>query len=162
MISPELLFNQIQTCNFTHVIWIPDSETGRMQPLFDSNDSPKLIRACREGEAFGIAAGLKIGGANPLIIIQCTGMFEAGDALRNIIFDLDMPLFMIVGYRSYEAWQKDPETRDTARRFAEPILNAWGLKYTLVEADEQATEIGEAYKRYTESGQTEVILLGEA
>ncbi|MDP7130840.1 MAG: hypothetical protein QF437_10135 [Planctomycetota bacterium] len=162
MISPELLFNRIQECNFTHVIWIPDSETGRMQPMFDSNDSPKLIRACREGETFGIAAGLKIGGANPLIIIQCTGMFEAGDALRNIIFDLDMSLFLMVGYRSYEAWQKNPQTRDTARRFAEPILNAWGLDYTLVEGDEQAVEISEAYTRYIESNQSEVILLGEA
>jgi len=162
MISPELLFNQIQSCNITHVIWIPDSETGKMQRLFDSNSSPRLIRVCREGEAFGIAAGLKIGGANPLIIIQCTGLFEAGDALRNILYDLGMPLFIFIGYRSYEAWQKNPETRDTARRFAEPILNAWGLKYTLVESDQQANEIGQAYLRYTQSEQSEIILLGEA
>ncbi|MDA0837422.1 MAG: hypothetical protein O2857_06540 [Planctomycetota bacterium] len=162
MISPQLLFNQIQSCNITDVIWIPDSEIGKMQPLFDSHNSPRLIRVCREGEAFGIAAGLKIGGANPLIIIQCTGMFEAGDALRNIIFDLGMALFIMIGYRSYEAWRKNPETRDTARRFTEPILNAWGLRYTLVESDDQAKEIEKAYKRYTESDQSEIILLGEA
>ena len=133
-----------------------------MQPLFEQTETPELIRVCREGEAFGMAAGLKIGGANPLIIIQCTGLFEAGDALRNIIFDLEMPLFFIVGYRSFEAWKKNPATRDTARRFAEPILNGWGLNYTLVEGDHQANEIERAYQRYTESDHSEVILLGEA
>ena len=143
MISPDTLYEQIRNCGFTHVIWIPDSATGLLQPFFDKSDSPQLIRVCREGEAFAIAAGLIIGGARPLIIVQCTGFFEAGDAFRNAVFDLDMPIAVMIGYRSYEAWKADPQKRDSARRFAEPILQAWGLRYVLVESDDDAPLISE-------------------
>jgi len=143
MISPDTLFDQIQSCGFTHVIWIPDSATGLLQPLFEASDTPQLIRVCREGEAFAMAAGLIIGGSRPLIIVQCTGFFEAGDAFRNTVFDLRMPIAVMIGYRAYEGWKADPQKPDTARRFAEPILQAWGLPYVLVESDDDAPLIGE-------------------
>ena len=44
--------------------------------------------------------GLHLGGRQPLIVLQCTGLFEAGDALRNLIHDLKLPLFFVVGVRS--------------------------------------------------------------
>ena len=54
----------------------------------------------REGEAWAIAAGLQLGGKRPLVMIQNTGLFESGDALRNVLFDLRLPLVAVIGYRS--------------------------------------------------------------
>jgi hypothetical protein len=73
----------------------------------------RLIRVCREGEAIALAAGLLLGGKRPVVLIQCTGLFEAGDALRNVIHDLKVPLFFIVGVRSYYAHRR--ATTDTCR-----------------------------------------------
>ena len=39
-----------------------------------------------------LAAGLMIGGAKPLVVVQCTGFFEAGDAVRNVVHDLELKL----------------------------------------------------------------------
>ena len=44
-----------------------------------------------------MAAGLILGGKKPVVVIQCTGLFEAGDALRNAVHDMKLPLFLIVG-----------------------------------------------------------------
>src|SRR5436305_9479275 len=87
----------------THIVWIPDSTIGTWEPAILSQPGLTLIRACREGEAIAIAAGLWLGGAKPVVIIQCTGLFEAGDALRNVVHDLGIPLFVIIGVRSYLA-----------------------------------------------------------
>ena len=70
-----------------------------------------LVRVCREGEAWTIAAGLYLGGQRPLVVIQNTGLFESGDALRNVLFDLGLPLFALIGYRNYLV----PDSPDTAR-----------------------------------------------
>ena len=48
-----------------------------------------------------MAAGLSLGGARPVVVCQCTGLFEAGDALRNVVHDLKLPLKLVVGVRSY-------------------------------------------------------------
>ena len=44
------------------------------------------------------------------------------------VFDLELPIVAIVGYRSYLV----PHSSDTAKRFTEPILDAWGIDYRLV------------------------------
>ena len=112
----------------THVVWLPDSAIGPWEQALATSDWLTLVRVCREGEAWAIAAGLHMAGKRPLVVIQNTGLFESGDALRNVLFDLKLPLLAVVGYRSYLV---DGST-DSARRFTEPIIQAWRLSYVLV------------------------------
>ena len=37
-----------------------------------------IIPVCREGEAMAVAAGLWVGGAKPVILIQNTGLLNLG------------------------------------------------------------------------------------
>src|ERR1700722_13800926 len=119
-------------CGITHVVWVPDSELGMWDAALSGEPALTLIRVCREGEAFAMAAGLHIGGKKPIGLLQCTGMFEAGDALRNVLFDLKLPFFFVVGVRSYYAHQQG-KTADTCPVYTEPILKAWGLPYTVLQ-----------------------------
>jgi len=125
----------------THVAWVPDSELGLWEPALLAEPRLQLIRVCREGEAFGVAAGLHLGGKRPLIVLQCTGLFEAGDALRNVIHDLQLPLFSIVGVRSYYAHQQGT-TKDTCPVFTEPILQAWRIPYEILDHRHNAGDLG--------------------
>src|ERR1700722_12702968 len=105
----------------SHVVALPDSTLGTWEDAIRASESSKLVRVCREGEAWAIAAGLYLGGRQPLVMIQTTGLFESGDALRNVLFDLHLPLYALIGYRSYLI----PNSPDSARKFAEPILKTW-------------------------------------
>ncbi|MBI2193725.1 MAG: hypothetical protein HYU36_17250 [Planctomycetes bacterium] len=161
MISPEKLFEQIALCGFTHVVWVPDSATGLLERYLESAPQCHLVRVCREGECFPIAAGLTIGGRKPLVIIQCTGLFECGDALRNVLHDLRLPVFFIVGCRSYEAWKANPNHADTARLYTEPILKAWDIPYVIVENDADAGKIVQAHGEMLATNKTRAVLLAE-
>src|SRR6516225_1712933 len=119
-------------CGITHVVWIPDSELGTWEPALLAEPDLRLIRVCREGEALAVAAGLHLGSGRPIVLIQCTGFFEAGDAFRNIIHDLKLPLFFVIGVRSYFAHQKGASA-DTCPVFIEPIVRAWQLPCTLLD-----------------------------
>src|SRR6185369_5796181 len=85
----------------THVVSVPDSTIGPWHPAIAAQPGLHLISVCREGEAWAVAAGLHFGGARPVVLIQCTGLFESGDSLRNIVHDWKLPIFSIIGYRSY-------------------------------------------------------------
>ncbi len=89
----------LTTLGVTHVVWLPDSALGPWESALEQASSLRLIRVAREGEAWAIAAGLHLGGQRPLVMIQNTGLFESGDALRNVLFDLGLPLWAVVGYR---------------------------------------------------------------
>jgi sulfopyruvate decarboxylase subunit alpha len=126
---PFDIVETLQRLQITHVAWLPDSALGGWEAAFDRSPEPRLLRVCREGEAWALAAGLYLGGCRPLVVIQNTGFFESGDAMRNVLFDLGLPLYAIVGYRGYLI----EGSTDTARRFTEPVLKAWGIDYVLIE-----------------------------
>jgi len=144
----------------THVIWIPDSELGTWEPALNSDSQLRLVRVCREGEAIAIAAGLLLGGQRPVVAIQCTGLFEAGDTLRNVVHDMKLPLFMIVGLRGYYAHQQK-KTNDTCPIFAEPILKAWQIPYTIFDRRHTASDLRQAYRQAQAENRPGIICLAE-
>ena len=143
----------------THVVWLPDSELGTWHAALAASNKLKLIRVCREGEAFGVAAGLQIGGARPIVVIQCTGFYEAGDALRNVLHDLGLPIFTIVGYRGYYGGVAG--RKDTAAMFLEPIVAAWQLPFKLLTKESTIDELAAFYRETQGQGRAAAALIAE-
>lgn len=129
---------------FTHVVTVPDSTIGQWDEALSRAPSLKLVRVCREGEAWGVAGGLYFGGATPLVLIQCTGLFESGDALRNVVHDWKLPIFSMIGYRSYLNQSTLPG--DTSLVFTEPVLDAWKISYKLITDPSQIGVIRDHYR----------------
>jgi sulfopyruvate decarboxylase TPP-binding subunit len=154
----QAIAEQLLRCGITHVVWVPDSELGGLEPLFDP--SIHLIPACREGEAMAIAAGLMIGGEKPVVICQCTGFFEAGDAFRNVARELKLPLFVLIGHRNRTAFVEG-RSKDTAARYLEPILEAWELPHYLLNIGGDPTVIEEAYRRVCETNAAAAVIIAE-
>ena len=141
----------------THVIWLPDSGIGPWEAALESSTTFRLVRVAREAEAWAIAAGLHIGGARPLVVMQTTGLFDSGDSLRNVLFDLGLPLFAIVGNRSYLI----ENSTDTAKQFAEPILTAWGIDYVLLSGADELPRLREHFLACQSSGKPGMALVAE-
>jgi sulfopyruvate decarboxylase subunit alpha len=140
----------------THVIWIPDSVMGRWERELERAPRP-LIRVCREGEAWPLAAGLHAGGAQPLIMMQSTGLFESGDALRNVIHDLHVPLYAWIGIRN---WLNRSST-DSARRFAIPIIEAWAVDHVWMESAEDVPKMVAHFQQCRRESKAGMALLAE-
>jgi sulfopyruvate decarboxylase TPP-binding subunit len=141
----------------THVVWLPDSALGPWEASLEVPGKLELVRVCREGEAWAIATGLHLGGKRPLVMIQNTGLFESGDALRNVLFDLGLPIPAVVGYRSALI----PNSMDTARLLTEPVLKAWGLDYIVVEKPADLPRLGEHLEACRRAGKPGVVLIAE-
>jgi sulfopyruvate decarboxylase TPP-binding subunit len=149
-----------KACGITHVVWIPDSELGSWEPALLAEPSLQLVRVCREGEAIAVAAGLYLGGKRPIIAMQCTGFFEAGDSFRNAVHDLKLPLFFVVGVRSYYAHQQGASA-DTCPVYTEPILRAWNVHYVVLDKRHTAADLGNAYRQAFADRRAGVALLAE-
>lgn len=140
----------------THVVWLPDSALGPWETWLEQ-PGLRLVRVCREGEAWAIAAGLLLGGARPLVMIQNTGLFESGDAMRNVLFDLRLAVPAVIGYRGYLV----PNSTDTARRFTEPVLKGWGLEYVVVDGPDGLPKLATVVQDCFSKGKPGIVLVAE-
>lgn len=160
MLDGPAVARAFKECGVTHVAWLPDSEMGTWESALLAEPDLTLIRVCREGEAIALAGGLILGGAKPVVAMQCTGFFEAGDAFRNFIHDLKLPLFLVIGVRSYYAHQ-NKTSNDTCPIFLEPILHAWQLPYTLLERKHGIADLIAAYQNAQALKKAAAVLIAE-
>ena len=128
-LSVEAVISLLAERGYTHLIWLPDSESAALFNYLQGSPALTLVQVCREGEAFGVAAGLIAAGARPVVLIQSTGFFESGDSLRGLALWLRLPLPLLVGYRG---WDAEGCSRDSAAWYIEPILQAWKIPYRFV------------------------------
>ena len=159
MFSGDQMASLLTELGVSHVVTVPDSTIGRWEPALEASGTLRVVRVCREGEAWAVAAGLFMGGASPLVMIQCTGLFESGDALRNVLHDWKLPIFSVIGYRSY--LNQDTIPGDTCLVFTEPVLDAWRIDYRLITRPEQVGEIREHYRACRSEGRPGAALIAE-
>ncbi len=159
MARSHLVVEAMQNCGVTHVVWLPDSESHYMYDALSASPL-HLVPVCREGEAFGIAAGLHLGGKTPVVLIQNTGLFESGDVLRGNILNPQMPLLLMVGYRGYHEMVSQQGPVDSAATFTEPILDAWGIVHYLLDTDDDVPKIAGAFKESRDTSRPVAVLIG--
>jgi sulfopyruvate decarboxylase TPP-binding subunit len=148
----------LRRLRISHVVTVPDSTIGPWDSAI-AGTGIRLVRVCREGEAWGVAMGLFLGGQRPLVMIQCTGLFESGDALRNVLHDWQLPIPSLIGYRSYLNQETLPG--DTCLVFTEPILDAWTLEYLLLTEAGQLDAAAAHMERCRTAGKPGVLLVAE-
>ena len=158
MFQEEQVAALLTSLGISHVVTVPDSTIGRWDSAIVAAGIP-MVRVCREGEAWSVAGGLMLGGAQPFVLIQCTGLFESGDALRNTIHEWKLPIYSMIGYRSYLNQDKLPG--DTCLTFTEPILAAWKLDVLFVKQSSQIHDIGRHYRECRAASKAGVALLAE-
>ena len=159
MLSSERIVQALEHEGVTHVVGVPDNGSRALFERLWAHSHIEVILTSREGEAFGLASGLYLGGATPLVLIQNTGFFEAGDAFRGTAYNMGLPLVMLVGYRGYKTMEPGAPRVDTAATFFEPTLNAWQIPYTAMHEDGDIEQIPAAFSKARETSLPTAVLI---
>ena len=144
----ERIVRALLDIGMTHAVGVPDNSSRLIFDICDKDPNVQTILVCREGEAWAIASGLWVGGTVPVIIIQNTGFFESGDALRGTAIEMGVPLVALLTYRGYRSL--GTELVDTAGSFFEPMLKAWDMPYRKLEEGNES-EVFRAAQKEAES-----------
>lgn len=118
----------IRTCGSRHVVYVPDNPLSHVLAVLRAEyaDIDTTI-ATREEEAFGIAAGLYLGGARPTVMLQSSGLGNSINALTSLIVPYELPVLTIVSLRGGPGeWNK---AQVPMGRAVGSILDALAIPY---------------------------------
>ncbi|MGH9140918.1 MAG: sulfopyruvate decarboxylase subunit alpha [Vicinamibacterales bacterium] len=82
------------------VVYVPDNPLSHVLRVFAQQfRDVRLILATREEEAFGIAAGLYLGGRLPTVMLQSSGLGNSLNAITSLLMPYQIPVLMVVSMR---------------------------------------------------------------
>jgi len=175
----------LQDLGITHVVTVPDNTSALIltalgEIALASADRPggktavRLLYATREGEAIGLASGLWLGGAIPVVLIQNTGLLEAGDALRGTASRMGAPILLLItcrGYAKARGVGLDPtqaevdrgvlvrDDLDSVAHMTESTLRAWGIPFQYLRDSSDLAPIETAFVQAQEDERPVAVLI---
>ena len=82
------------------VVYVPDNPLSHVLREFEERYADvRLLLATREEEAFGIAAGLYLGGKLPAVMLQSSGLGNSLNALTSLLLPYQIPVLMVISMR---------------------------------------------------------------
>jgi sulfopyruvate decarboxylase alpha subunit len=145
MSSPSVPLWAVQACLGLHaagsrdVVYVPDNPLSHvLGVLRDRHPDVQTTIATREEEAFGIAAGLYLGGKRPTVMLQSSGLGNSINALTSLIVPYQIPMLILISMRGDAGeWNA---AQVPMGRAVEPICHAIGLSTTAVTSAEDTAD----------------------
>ena len=79
--------------------------------------------------------------------------------MRNIAHDYQLPIYGLIGYRSYLNAESLPG--DTCLKFTEPVLNAWALDTVFLDEETKKPQFTEHFRKCAEEEIPGICLMAE-
>ena len=122
-----------------HVVYVPDNPLSHvLRCLGHDFTNIRTTLATREEEAFGIAAGLYLGGARPTVMLQSSGLGNSLNALTSLILPYQIPMLIIISMRGDASEWNDAQV--PMGRAVRPILDAIGVPHVTAGSPESTAE----------------------
>jgi sulfopyruvate decarboxylase subunit alpha len=121
------------------VVYVPDNPLSHVLREFEERfRDVRLLLATREEEAFGIAAGLYLGGRLPTVMLQSSGLGNSLNALTSLLIPYQIPVLIVVSMRGDAGeWNAAQMPMGRAVR---SIFEAIGVPHATVESADAAAE----------------------
>ncbi|MEU8505287.1 phosphonopyruvate decarboxylase [Streptomyces brevispora] len=125
---------------------VPCSFLGPLISVLQAQHPDSYLTAANEGEAVAIAAGARLAGRRPVVIMQNSGLGNAVNPLTSLCQTLRLPVLLLVTWRGEPGLPDEPQ-HQLMGRITPGLLSAMEIGHEMFPAD--AAELGPALDRAT-------------
>jgi sulfopyruvate decarboxylase subunit alpha len=115
------------------------------------------IPVTREEEGVGIAAGAFLGGKNPMLLMQNSGLGNSINALKSLIELYETPLVLMMSHRGAEGEKISAQI--PMGQVTIPLLKCIGIDYLVVDSQEEVKRIPEFIHENEKLSKSSAIIL---
>jgi sulfopyruvate decarboxylase subunit alpha len=111
----------------------------------------------REEEGVGIAAGAFLGGKNPMLLMQNSGLGNSINALKSLTELYETPLVLMMSHRGAEGEKISAQI--PMGQVTIPLLKCIGIDYLVVDSQEEVKRIPEFIHENEKLSKSSAIIL---
>jgi sulfopyruvate decarboxylase alpha subunit len=125
-----------RTLNYDFFTGVPDSTLKSVFKTLEISPRYGYVPAVREDNAIGLAAGAYLGGKNPIVLMQNSGLGHCLNALPSLVSLYRIPLLLIVGWRGSD--ETDAPEHILMGAASPSLLDAVGVAVSIPNRDDFA------------------------
>jgi len=133
------------TLGYNFFSGVPDSTLASAFKVLEANPQYPYVAAVREDNAVGVAVGAYLGGKQPAVLFQSSGLGVCIDGLVSLACLYKIPLLLIVGWRGVDG-DEAPEHRAMGSALPH-LLREIGIAFWVPERSRVAAALKNAWLR---------------
>lgn len=157
MIDTEEFLDHLVENGFDHICVVPCSFAKHLINAAINHPHLQYIPAASEAVACSIAAGLKMSGGRPIVVIQSSGLTNMGSCITSLLKPYDIHIPIITSWRTYKPGDSEIQHEHLATALPE-LIEAYGYQPQVLDDE----NIDTAVAQIIECNSSKIILILKA
>jgi phosphonopyruvate decarboxylase len=127
--------NRLIEDGYTHLCVVPCSFAKNVINAVINNEQIEYTPCASEAVACSIAAGLKMAGKQPIVIVQSSGMTNMGSCITSLLKPHGVTFPLITSWRTYKAGESEIQHEHLATELPS-LIEAYGYTHTILDQED--------------------------
>jgi phosphonopyruvate decarboxylase len=154
MLDTKSFVDALVENGYTHLCVVPCSFAKNLINEVINNDNIEYIPSASEAVACSVAAGLKMSGAKPIVIVQSSGLTNMGSCITSLLKPYDITFTIITSWRTYKEGDSEIQHQHLATELPK-LIQAYGYDHTILDAQ----NLNDALKQINLCDKTQTICI---
>lgn len=119
---------------YTHLCVVPCSFAKNVINAAINNPNLEYVPCASEAVACSVAAGLKMSGENPIVIVQSSGVTNMGSCITSLLKPYGITLPILSSWRTYKDGDSEIQHQHLATELPK-LIEAYGYEHTILETE---------------------------
>lgn len=134
MLDTNSFVDSLVKNSFTHLCVVPCSFAKNVINAVINNKNIEYLPCASEAVACSVAAGLKMSGKKPLIIVQSSGITNMGSCITSLLKPYNIQVAMLVSWRTYKDGDSEIQHQHLATELPN-LVSAYGYEHSILDQD---------------------------
>ena len=135
MVNTEDFIERLYQAEFTHLCVVPCSFAKNLiNACINNSDRIAYVPCASEAVACSVAAGLRMSGKRPIVIVQSSGVTNMGSCITSLLKPYDVRFPIITSWRTYKEGDSEIQHKHLAKWLRE-LISAYGYESEALIAD---------------------------
>lgn len=142
MIDTERFVEKLAQNDYTHICAVPCSFAKYLINATINSNTIEYLPCASEAVACSVAAGLKVAGKKPIVIMQSSGLTNAGSCITSLLNPYDITLPIITSWRTYKEGDSEIQHKHLATNLPK-LIEAYGYNHTILDQNDLESTINQ-------------------
>ena len=139
-LDTQKFFNRLIEAGYTHLCVVPCSFAKNVINEVINNPAIEYVPCASEAVVCSVAAGLKMAGKKPVVIVQSSGVTNMGSCITSLLKPYGIMVPLLTSWRTYKEGDSEIQHQHLATELPR-LIEAYGYDHLVLDQDDLETAL---------------------